>query len=130
MGGGYRFTHSALDSSFPEIPAFLPPPSNSHIEADLQRINARLLYNHSCGFFGLLESVWYLQHNRNPGAKLADESMNQVNLYAGYRFPRQRAELTVGVMNLGGNDYRLNPLSLYEELPRSRVFFARARVRF
>ncbi len=130
LGGGYRFTHSMLDSAFPEIPTTLPPSSNTRNEADLQRIDARLLYNHRCGFFGLLESVWYLQHNRGAGPKLADEAMNQVNIYAGYRFPRQRAELTVGVMNVGGEDYRLNPLSLYEELPRSRVFFARARVRF
>lgn len=130
LGAGYRFTRSMLDSSLPEVPAFLTPSWDTHNEADLQRIDLRLLYNHSSGFFGLAESVWYLQDNSHAGPGLADESFNQVNVYAGYRFRRQRAELTVGVMNLAGNDYRLNPLNLYEELPRSRVFFARARVRF
>jgi len=33
--------------------------------------------------------------------------------------------LTLGILNLAGRDYRLNPLDLYNELPRSRTFSAR-----
>ena len=44
----------------------------------------------------------------------------QFNLYAGYRFLQRRAEARVGLLNLGDQDYRLNPLTLYNELPRQR----------
>jgi hypothetical protein len=48
----------------------------------------------------------------------------------GYRFLRLRGEVTVGVLNLTDQDYRLNPLSTYLELPRERTFFTRLRVNF
>ena len=54
----------------------------------------------------------------------------QFNLYAGYRFPRLRGAVTVGVLNLGGEDYHLNPLTPYNELPHERVFVARLRLNF
>ena len=58
-------------------------------------------------------------------ASLVDDSFYQVNLWAGFRFPRQRGEISIGVLNLNGADYRLNPLTPYSELPRERVFAAR-----
>ena len=33
----------------------------------------------------------------------------------------RRAELSVGVLNLTDRDYKLNPLTLYNELPRERL---------
>ena len=41
--------------------------------------------------------------------------------YAGYRFPRRMAEVKVGLLNITGQDYRLNPLNLYYDLPRQRT---------
>jgi hypothetical protein len=52
------------------------------------------------------------------------------NIFVGYRFRRQYAELSFGVMNLTGTDYRLNPLSVYSELPRERVFAGGIRFNF
>jgi outer membrane receptor protein involved in Fe transport len=54
----------------------------------------------------------------------------QLDLHAGYRFFRRKAELSVGILNLTGQDYRLNPLTTYSELPRERVFTARFSFRF
>jgi outer membrane receptor protein involved in Fe transport len=132
VGAQYRFTRSELDSVFSEIAPFLPPPPRTHEEADLHRAGAYLLFNHPSGFYARAEWLWFLQESRTSVTSLsyADECFEQVNLFAGYRFPRQRAEITLGVMNLTAQDYRLNPLSLYEELPRERVFFARFRFRF
>ena len=39
----------------------------------------------------------------------------------GYRLPGRRAELSVGVLNLNDRDYRLEPLTLYQELPHRRT---------
>ena len=50
--------------------------------------------------------------------------------FAGYRFPRRKAELTLGVLNLTDQDYRLNPLTLYDELPRGRTFMSQLRFSF
>jgi hypothetical protein len=53
-----------------------------------------------------------------------------LNLYLGYRFWRQRGEITIGGLNLTDADYRLNPLNVYSELPRTRVFYTRLRLNF
>ena len=49
----------------------------------------------------------------------------QFNAFAGYRVPGRRAELMLGLLNLTDRDYRLNPLTLYNDLPRSRTFVVR-----
>jgi hypothetical protein len=36
----------------------------------------------------------------------------------------------VGVLNLLDNDYRLDPINQYAELPRSRTFYARLLLNF
>jgi hypothetical protein len=36
----------------------------------------------------------------------------QHNVWSGYRFPRRRAELRLGVLNLADQDYRLNSAKL------------------
>ena len=54
----------------------------------------------------------------------------QLNLLVGYRFRHQRGEIAVGGLNLTGEDYRLNPINYYLELPRERVFYTRLRLRF
>jgi len=54
---------------------------------------------------------------------MPDEDFWQFNVFAGYRFARRRAELLVGGLNLTGQDYRLNPVTLYAELPASALCF-------
>jgi hypothetical protein len=51
-------------------------------------------------------------------------------MFAGYRFPRRKAEILVGLLNLTDQNYRLNPLTLYNELPRRRTLMARFQVNF
>ena len=40
------------------------------------------------------------------------------------------SEVQIGVLNLTDQDYRLNPLNTYLELPRERTFFASLFFRF
>ena len=39
-------------------------------------------------------------------------------------------ELTLGVLNIADRGYRLDPLTLHEELPRERTFLAAVRFNF
>ena len=56
--------------------------------------------------------------------------MTQANLLAGWRFARRRADVTIGCLNVTGEDYRLNSLTPFRDLPRERVWTARLRLNF
>ena len=50
--------------------------------------------------------------------------------FAGYRFKRNQAEISVGVLNIGGNDYNLSPLNSYQNLARERTAVISCRLSF
>jgi len=134
FGARYRLSQAELDSQFPAIP----------VSADLggglerQRNQSALLhqvrihgtYTHRKGLFGLVEAVWFLQDDSNSIAAGSREEFWQVNAFLGYHFPRRQAEVRVGLLNLTGQDYRLNPLNLTAGLPRERTFQASFRFSF
>ncbi len=103
---------------------------NENFEATLQELEFYLLYNHPCGFFARAESLWRQQGNVGFFPAQPGDDFWQHNLIAGYRFPRRRAEVQVGILNLGDTDYQLNPLSSSRELPHERVFAGRLRLSF
>jgi hypothetical protein len=80
--------------------------------------------NHHSGFFSQLDTVWSQQSNRGYSPDIPGDDFWQFNIYAGYRFLHRRAELKVGLLNITDEDYRLNPLTLYSELPRERTLAA------
>jgi len=142
-GASYRFTASRLQDQFGDIPAFLLNSADDTTRSDLHLFGAHLLFNHRSGFFARAEVNCFFQDNRlsshtgdTPGTlaptnlNLPSEDFPQFNLYAGWRFPRQLGDLTLGVLNLGGDDYHLNPLNGYPELARERVYAAQLRLRF
>ena len=47
-----------------------------------------------------------------------------------HRFPRRRAEITLGLLNIADQNYKLNPLNIYNELPRERTLAVRFSVHF
>ena len=89
-----------------------------------------LVFNHRSGLFARAEAPWYSQDNSGYNPALPGDAFYQVNLYAGYRFPHQHGDFTLGLLNLNAQDYHLNPLSLYSELPRTRVWSLRLRLSF
>jgi outer membrane receptor for ferric coprogen and ferric-rhodotorulic acid len=95
----------------------------------LQQVSLSAIYNHPCGFFAQGEAQWYGQSNSGytsePGADFW-----QFNAFAGYRFLQQRAEVTLGLLNITDQNYNLNPLNLYNELPRSRTLALSLRLNF
>ncbi len=120
-------------------------------EAHLHELSAQAIYNHPSGFFARAEVNWHRQDNDDfvtdatlrgagPGfyrteqttrdAGRPSEDFWQFNAFAGYRFRRDQCEISVGVLNLTDEDYRLNPLNPYEELVRERTFVVRCRLNF
>lgn len=135
FGARYRVAEAQLDAAFPSLPRDVQnngskfKPRNSY-DSVLHQAALYAIYNHRCGFFSQFQAVWYAQSNdgfvsREPGAEFW-----QFNAFAGYRFWQRRAEVTVGVLNLSDRDYKLEPLTLYSELPRERTFVARFNFKF
>jgi hypothetical protein len=130
LGARYKLTRAELQDAYPGTPPSVLAPVNPSQRATLHQATGYLLFNHASGFFARAEVLWYAQHNSGYSPELPGDDVFQENLYLGYRFPRGRGELRLGILNLTGEDYRLNPLTAYEELPRERVFEAQLRFRF
>jgi tetratricopeptide (TPR) repeat protein len=157
FGARYRYTHSRLRQKRPEAGASLAVAQEMYVadlanfadstqEAGLHELSLGLLFNHPSGLFARGEAAWYQQNNdftltvavpgnarpllrtRNRGA--AGDDFWQFNLLAGYRFHRNQCELACGLLNITGQDYRLNPLTPYLELARERTFVLRCRLTF
>jgi len=122
LGVRYRLTDADLESRVTTVPASVLGPA--HTEATLHQVSTYALYNCACGFFAQAEAIWTGQENRGYSPALEDESLFQFNAFAGYRFWRRHAEARLGVLNITDQDYKLNPLTLYNELPRERTFYA------
>src|SRR5205814_858735 len=99
-------------------------------QADLHEIRLAATWRHPSGPFARGEFWWFVQELSGSTPQPPGDSFPQVNLYAGYRFPNRRGELTVGVLNLTAEDYHLSPLNYYLELPRERAFYTRFRFNF
>ena len=118
----------------------------------LHELSFLAIYNHPCGFFARGEANYCRQANANyvndatlsePDADgkshaivttsntgAAGDNFWQFNLLAGYRFSRNRCEVSCGVLNLANRDYHLSVVNPYEELPRERTFVVRCKLNF
>jgi len=125
LGANYRFTEAKLHDMLPGVPVSALSTADQTKRSNLHQASGYILFNGSSGFFARAETRWYDQHNSGYSPALPDGDFFQENLFAGYRFARRHAELRLGLLNLTGQNYHLNPLTVYEELPRERVFEAR-----
>ena len=128
LGARYKLTEARLLDTFPQIPPLVPrdPAAlllNQNVSALLHQVNLYALFYHRCGFFTQFEAVWSGQSNYGY-QNLPGDDFWQLNAYVGYRFWRRHAEVKVGLLNMTAHDYRLNPLTLYSELPRERTLVA------
>ena len=103
---------------------------NQDVSATLHQIDLFTAYANRCGFFARFDAVWSQQSNRDYSPDIPGDDFWQFHIIAGYRFWQRRAEARVGVLNLTDTDYRLNPLTLYNELPRERTFTASFKIYF
>jgi outer membrane receptor protein involved in Fe transport len=130
MGARYQLSDARLDDRLPEVPAAFYAPAQTHVESTLHHLTAYLRWHHPSGLFAQTDAAWYRQSNRGfPVARPGDDFWH-FNAFAGYRFPRRRAEVRVGLLNLTGQDYRLEPLNLHADLPRERTVAVSLKVDF
>jgi Tfp pilus assembly protein PilF len=135
LGARYRLSQAVLDDSFPDVPASPPSVPNPIIpkqrtEGVLQQLSLSAIYNHPCGFFARGNALWVAQSNTGYTPAQPGDDFWQLNAFAGYRFPRRKVEIMLGLLNITDQNYNLNPLNLYNELPRSRTLALRLQINF
>jgi tetratricopeptide (TPR) repeat protein len=133
VGVRYGLTEAQFNSAYPSIPQNIPGSNfqqSQNLESLLHDIGLVLTFNHPSGFFSQFTGDWYSQtsHGYTPARPV--EQLWELNLFAGYHFARRRAEVSVGVLNLAGQDYHLDPLTLYSELPRQRTLLVQFKFSF
>jgi tetratricopeptide (TPR) repeat protein len=130
FGASYKFARVKLHDQLPQVPVSALSTADLTERSHLHQTSGYVLFNHPSGFFARAETHWYHQSNSgDPHAGPGDDFF-QHNLFAGYRFAHQRAELLLGVLNLTDEDYHLSPLTTYAELPRERTFMVRLKFEF
>jgi tetratricopeptide (TPR) repeat protein len=127
VGASYRFTRSELRTLYPALVPALAS-ADTRVNAGLHQAAVYALFNHPSGFFARAEGRWHHQNNHGYTPALVSEDFFHENLWLGWRLKRQRGELSVGALNIGDQDYRLNPLTLYSEAPRERTFVVRLKI--
>jgi len=132
LGARYRLSDAILNYNF-DVPNgvgtnnFLP---GQHSEAVLNQVDLIAVYNHPCGFYAQSDAHWYVQNNIDEASTEPGDNFWQLNAFVGYRFLQRKAEVTLGLLNITDQNYHLNPLNLYNELPRSRTLALRLQINF
>ena len=133
LGAQYKISSTKLNDNYVDVPDtiilsdFQP---RRNLTATLHRIGIFAIYNNPCGFFAKLDASWYAQNNQGYTPVEPGDNFWQMDAFAGYRFWHRKAELTFGVLNLTDQNYQLNPLNNYSELPRERTFLTQLRISF
>lgn len=134
VGTRYQLSQAVYDDNFRGISStlrFSDFDPHQRLEAILNQLSLFVIFTHPCGFFAEGEADWYSQQNSGyQGTDNPGDTFWQINLFAGYRFPRRRAEVSIGLLNVTDRNYQLNPLNLYNELPRSRTLAAEFKLNF
>jgi len=137
VGALYRVTKCELRDTFPEIPTTLKPGADIRDEATLHELSLFGNWNSPSGLFARAEANWYSQQLGDDQNGLSvgvlprnGDEFWQLNALLGYRFNRNHAEISVGVLNINGADYRLSPLNPYGNIPRERTAVVRCRFIF
>lgn len=128
----YRLSDADLEGRFPGLPGGIPGADAlaQNERATLHEVRLTLNYQHPSGFFARWESHWFQQSSAGYTPAVASAEFWQHDLWAGWRLFQRQLEVRLGVLNLAGDDYRLNPLNEYGRLPRHRTFVASLRVEF
>ncbi len=128
---GARYTLTSVDLS---THVGLPPGTSDpelydlHENSTLNEVSLFANFAAPCGFFSQFQANWWDQFNTLPGE--GGDHFWQFNFYAGYRFPRRHIEVSVGVLNIGNQDYNIDPVTYFLEQAHSRTFVANCKFNF
>jgi tetratricopeptide (TPR) repeat protein len=132
LGSRYKVTHADLQTRSLDIAPTVTGAGvlNQDVESLMHQVWLYAIYQHRCGFFSQLDAVWSKQSNDGYTPSLPGENLWQFNASAGYRFLQRRAEIRVGLLNITDEDYHLNPLTVYREMPRDRTLAVSLKLEF
>jgi Tfp pilus assembly protein PilF len=133
LGADYRRSDARLHFEYPGVSQAASNPGFPQSYAEQGLLHSLLLqatFNHSSGCFALVQGRWVAQSNSGADSNLPGDSFWQLDLFAGYRFPRRHAEISLGLLNATSQNYNLNPVNLYTELARTRTVVAKFQFNF
>ncbi len=128
---GARYSLTSVDlSTHLTLPPGTSDPGlyNLHENSTLNEVSLFANFAAPCGFFSQFQANWWDQFNTLPGE--GGDNFWQFNFYAGYRFPRRHIEVSVGVVNIGNQDYKIDPVTYFLEQAHSRTFVASLKFNF
>jgi tetratricopeptide (TPR) repeat protein len=125
LGAAYRLAKDRLATRYPDYGAL-----DGKFYSTLHQLTLQIRFQHQSGFFSQFQSVWNSQSNRGYTPDRPGDDFWHFNVHAGWRFWRRHAEVSVGVLNLTDQDYRLNPLNSYLEPARDRTLVVMGRFYF
>lgn len=127
----YQVSEAVLNENIVNDQNLIPRiPPHQRLEGVLNQVDLIAVYNHPCGFFAQPEAHWYGQSNSGYSPSEPGDNFWQLNAFVGYRSPGRKAEVSLGLLNIADQNYNLNPLNLYNELPRSRTLAVSLRLNF
>jgi Flp pilus assembly protein TadD len=129
LEGQYRLTDSRLMQDRPSIPATAGYARATVSSASLHQWRVALFLARPEGLFTRAEFAWWDQNGRGFLSGVSD-AFPQVDVLAGWHFRNRRGDLSVGLLNVTGEDYRLSPINHYTEIPRQRTLYTRFRLNF
>lgn len=134
LGLKYRFSEATLDQEFPDLatatlldPRLTPSLAQKSI---LHQTSLWIGWSHPAGWFAQGEELWWKQAPAGDLESLRGDSVWQGNLWAGYRFPKQRAEVRLGLLNIADQASQLHPVNMLRELPLRRTLTASLHFKF
>ena len=133
LGAEYRISQAILNTNFIDVPnaiRFVNFVPHQTTEAVLQQAELFAIFNDPSGFFLRAESLWNAQDNGGYSPNLPGDDFWQFNAFVGYRFLHRKAEIRLGLLNIAGQDYNLNPLNLHQEFPHQRTLTLRLQLNF
>ena len=125
FNASYQLSQAVLKGNFVDVtntplgPGSIQPRSRQN--SVLNQVDLTAVYNHPCGFYAQTDAHWYAQNNIDLASTEPGQDFWQLNAFAGYRFWHRKAEVALGLLNITDQNYKLDPLNLYNELPRSRT---------
>lgn len=121
----WEYPDTASDASFPGTES-----RKNHRESSLHRFGAWFQYQNAQGWFGRVQPAWYFHTNRDYVPAIGSDTFWQIDVWAGRRLFHRHLELAVGVLNLTGDSFHLNPMVLQTDLPKERTFAMICRFNF
>lgn len=135
LGAQYRLSQAVLNDDFVDLPdsligGYVNFQPRQQTQGVLQQVDLTAIYNHPSGFFAEGEALWFGQRNEGYTPAEPGDCFWQFNLFAGYRALHRKMEASIGLLNIAGQNYYLNPLNIYNELPHARTIAVRLQFNF